>query len=140
MSGSHFYILILLLGSNQIDDNNVYNVGLAQTYQGILYKFFEIGIKYEPPACGRRSILKTQFLRIYTVFPDTSSPDLRYSSIVCNVLGWRFYVIIRLFLQNEILIQLYFQLWISVKSDGVKNFEPYPFEKLFHVLGIFLVS
>ena len=68
-----------MLGSNQID-NNVYTVGLAWMYQGILYKFFEIGIKYGPPACGRRSILKTQFLRIYTVFPDTSSPDLRYSS------------------------------------------------------------
>ena len=58
----------------------MYTVGLARTYRGILYKFFEIGIKYGPPACGRRSILKTQFLRIYTVFPDTSSPDLRYSS------------------------------------------------------------
>ena len=51
----------------------MYTVGLARTYRGILYKFFEIGIKYGPPACGRRSILKTQFLRIYTVFPDHSS-------------------------------------------------------------------
>ena len=52
---SDFNLLIenSMLGSNQID-NNVYTVGLAQTYQEILSKFFEIGINTDlrPAAVG----------------------------------------------------------------------------------------
>ena len=73
--------LILCLGFNQID-SNVNTVRLARRYWEILSSFFEIGVQYGPRACGPRSILKPQFLRIQIVFPNTSSPDAQYSSIV----------------------------------------------------------
>ena len=72
--------LILCLGFNQID-SNVNTVRLARRYWEILSSFFEIGVQYGPRACGPRSVLKPQFLRIQIVFPNTSSPDAQYSSI-----------------------------------------------------------
>ena len=39
----------------------------------------KLGVQYGPPACGRRSILHPQFLRIRFAFTDASSPDSPHS-------------------------------------------------------------
>ena len=36
-------------------------MSLARTYWGIPSSFFEIGVQYGPPACGRRSVLDSNF-------------------------------------------------------------------------------
>ena len=40
----------------------------------------KLGVQYGPPACGRRSILHPQFLRIRYAFTDAPSPDSPHSS------------------------------------------------------------
>ena len=63
----------------------MYTVGLAQTYWGILYKFFEIGNQYGPPAYGRRSILHPQFLRIRLAFTGAPLLDSWHSSSTLEI-------------------------------------------------------
>ena len=70
----------ILLGSNLLN-NNVITVSLARMYRGIPSSSFEIGAIPPSPvgfASGDRVVLP-QSLRTQTVFPDTSSPDSRYS-------------------------------------------------------------
>ena len=42
--------------------------------------FSKLGVQYCPPACGRRAILHSQFLKIRSAFTDAPSPDSRHSS------------------------------------------------------------
>ena len=63
-----FLIIIIVLGSNWID-NNVNTVRLAWTYWGIPSSFFEIGVQYGPRACGSRSILNPNFSEFRWYFP-----------------------------------------------------------------------
>ena len=70
----------LLVGSNLLN-YNVITVSLARMYRGIPSSSFEIEAIPPSPvgfASGDRVVLP-QSLRTQTVFPDTSSPDSRYS-------------------------------------------------------------
>ena len=83
---------------------------LAQRYWKILSSFFEIGVQYGPRACGPRSILKPQFLRIQIVFSNTSSPDAQYSSntdTLCSILA--LYVLLNLLMPILNLLMPLFQ-------------------------------
>ena len=88
----------VLVGSNLLN-NNVSTVSLARTYRGIPSSSFEIEAIPPSPvglkASGDRVVLP-QSLRTQTVFPDTSSPDSRYSIIlkhpISNVLNFRSWI------------------------------------------------
>ena len=70
----------LRIGSNLLN-YNVITVSLARMYRGIPSSSFEIEAIPPSPvgfASGDRVVLP-QSLRTQTVFPDTSSPDSRYS-------------------------------------------------------------
>ena len=54
-------IIIDLIAGFNLLNNNVNTVSLARTYWGIPSSFFEIGVQYGPPACGRRSVLDSNF-------------------------------------------------------------------------------
>ena len=57
---------------------NVNAMSLAWTHLEMRTSFFEIGVQYGPPACGRRSILDPNFSGFRSAFADASSPDSRH--------------------------------------------------------------